>query len=75
MKKRTVLVTGDSILSGLRGSSMSKWSLVEVPYCLGAMIHDDNDSLRSICQFLEYEIAGSDWNLLGFSGFTLQNTK
>ena len=39
-KKRTVLITGNSILSGLRESKMPKWRLIKVCYFPGARIRD-----------------------------------
>ena len=35
LKKRAALGTDNSILSGLTGSNMSKWSLIEVSYSRG----------------------------------------
>ena len=39
-KKRTTFITGDSILSGLRESKMSKRRLIKVRYFPGARIRD-----------------------------------
>ena len=39
-KKGTVLITGNSILSGLRESKMSKWRLIKVRSFPGARIRD-----------------------------------